>query len=372
MKVCLVSAAYEPYPSGVSEHVRHLALELQTRGHSVHILTTNYARQRPDSLPVTRFGRALVLPGNRSHFTLPVGLRIPSQVKRFLTEEKFDIVHCHGIYPPEIAYYAATASQAPVVVSFHTYRSRQWRLIARLFRAAFRRLRTRVRARIAVSRAGQDWAEAWFPGKYHVIPNGVDTSRFRPDAPVPELLRGSHPTILYVGRLDGRKGLPCLITALKTVRKSVPDVRLLVAGSGPLESRCRSLAARLGLSDRVTLCGRVSNEDLPGYYAGCTVYCSPALSGEALGIVLLEAMASGRPVVASDIAGYNEVITDGKNGRLVPPGDPVALGRCLTSLLASEEERNRLAAAGLERSGDFAWPRVAGRIEDVYHEVLQQ
>ncbi len=316
-------------------------------------------------------GHVLVLPANRSRFTLAIGLGLAGQVRRFLDRGRFDLIHCHGIFPPDISYWAATASSAPVVVTFHTFRARTPKPLPVLLRALWPGLGGRVAQRIAVSEACRRYSEAWFPGPYHVIPNGVDVTRFQSDLPIPELMRGPDPVVLFVGRLDERKGLPILVRAFRLVADQVSDARLVVVGSGPLEGQCRRLASQLGIADRVFFAGRVSVADLPGYYVNCTVFCSPALGGEAMGIVLIEAMAAGRPVVASAIAGYDEVIRDGVDGCLVSAGDPEALAATLTELLKSEPARSRLSENALARVQQYAWPEVAARIESVYRECCQ-
>jgi phosphatidylinositol alpha-mannosyltransferase len=370
VRVCLVSAAYRPFPSGVSEHVHHLGRELRNRGHEVAILTTNYSGTVRDDLPVTRLGRVLILPANRSFITLPVGVRLAADVRRFLYDGHHDIIHCHGLFWPEISYWAIRYSIAPVIVTFHTLGVRSPRPVTAAYRAAFADVARRVRARIAVSQAGRAWAENWLPGHYDVIPNGVDTSRFSPDATPPPAMAGPGPTVLFVGRLDERKGLPILIRAMPDVLRGRPDSRLVVVGIGPQERLCRHLAARLGIGSSVHFAGRVPFSELPGYYAGCTVFCSPALGGEAMGIVLVEAMSSARPVVASAIPGYDEVITNGTDGLLFPRGDPAALASALLRVLNQSDVREALSRGALGRAQDFAWPKVCARIEDVYHRVL--
>ncbi len=370
LHVCLVSSAYLPYPSGVSEHVHSLAGALRDRGHRIHILTTSYPGTREDSFPVTRLGRAIVLPANRSRFTLPVGWRLARDIREFLARSRFDIVHCHGIFPPETAYWAARYSTAPTVVTFHTFGLKLPGIVRTGFRTAFRGLARKVRARIAVSQAGRTWAEQWFPGPYHVIPNGVDTGRFTPHAPRPDALAGGNRYILFVGRLEQRKGLPVLLKALPGILKRIPKVRLVVVGSGPQERECRRLCGHLGITAAVDFAGTVPASELPGYYAHCSVFASPALGSEAMGIVLIEAMAAGRPVVASRIQGYDEVIRDGVDGLLVPPGDNRAWTDAILAVLRSEELRNRTGSGALVRSRDFAWPGIAGRVEAVYREVL--
>jgi phosphatidylinositol alpha-mannosyltransferase len=396
LRVCLVSAAYRPYPSGVSEHVYHLAEALRDLGQDVRILTTSYGRYEgmkeatekdkghesghsiprspdpsiPSSIPVTRIGRAILIPGNGSYTTLPSGLGLPFQVPLFLRRHRIDLIHCHGAFPLDLGYWALTGTRIPAVVTFHTLSRLPSELLLRVFRSLFTGLNRRISARIAVSQAGSEYARRFFPGDYRVIPNGVDLDRFRQDAPVPAVMRGDRPTVLYVGRFDRRKGLSLLLQAMPQVIAAVPSVRLIAVGGGLLEVECRQLARDLGIGDHVSFPGRATDEELPGYYAGCTVFCSPATGGEAMGIVLIEAMAAGRPVVASDIAGYNEVVTTGVNGLLVPAGDPAALSAALNQVLLSAELRATLSSGALARAREFAWPGIARRIEQVYREVV--
>lgn len=372
LRICQVSAAYRPYPSGLSEHVYHLAIELQRLGHTVHVLTTRFAgRDDADpGIPVTRLGRALLIPMNRSYATLPSGLGLPFQVPRFIRRHRFDIIHCHGVFPPDIAYWALVGTRVPAVVTFHTLGSLPSEPLLRVFRALSAGLNRRISARIGETRAGVEFARRLFPGGYHIIPAGVDLDRFRQDAPVPTLMRDGRPTVLYVGRFDKRKGLPVLLQAMPQVIAAVPSVRLIAVGSGSLEAECRRLAHDLRISAHVSFPGRVAADELPGYYAGCAVYCSPTTGGETLGIVLIEAMAAGRPIVASNIAGYNEVITAELDGLLVPPGNPAALSAALTRVLLSAELRAALSSRAGARAREFAWPSITKRIERVYQEAI--
>ncbi len=377
MKICLVTSAYRPYLSGVSEHVHHLALSLHNRGHQVSILTTcfpTFSRHNPETekidFPVTRIGRALVLPAHGGHFTLPAGLNLARQVKNYLAEYQPDLVHCHGIFPPEICYWAAVSATVPVVVTFHTVSPRVAAPFQTAFRICFRRLVNRVSRRIAVSQACASWAQGWFPGEIAVIPNGVDTEKFHPSAWAPKSVET--PSILYVSRLDKRKGLPVLLRALPGVKRVIPEIKLLVVGAGPLESACRRLTHKLGLDNAVRFCGFVSPEDLPAWYAGCTVFCAPTLKPEAMGIILLEAMACGKPVVASRIPGYDEVITHGRNGLLFPPGDSEALTEVLLKVLTSSTYRESLSRQALADAQEYSWRAVAARIEQVYRTLTEQ
>jgi phosphatidylinositol alpha-mannosyltransferase len=373
LRICLVSAAYRPYPSGVSEHVHHLAEALRDLGQDVSILTTSFPGLvgNLDSLPVTRFGRALLIPMNRSYATLPVGLRMSGQVKRFLAQGNFDVVHCHGMFWPEISYWAIRHSRSVNLVTFLTAGFRIHTEGATLFRTLFRYQLAKIHGRIAISQRAREAAEPYVAGEFRIIPCGIDLGRFHPGvSPRPERKPGQR-RILFLGRLDARKGIEVLLRALPTVLKSIPGVRLAVVGRGPSEPRARQMSGELGVSASVDFLGAALPEDLPRHYAGCDVYCAPGLGGETLGIVLLEAMASGAPVVASRIPGYDETVRDGIDGILVPPAEPDALASALVSVLTDEPRRKTLAAAGLERAQEYAWLRIAGRTLEFYRELLQ-
>lgn len=372
LRVCLVSAAYRPYPSGVSEHVYHLAHSLHALGQEVSVLTTNFPgpEEPPGPFPVTRVGRALLVPMNKSYATVPVGLRMPDQVKRFLDAGRFDIVHCHGLYWPEIAYWALRHSRTTNLVTFVTAGFRIHTAGSTLFRRLFRQHLSRIHGRIAISNRARDAALPYVPGEYRLIPCGVDLDRFRPGLERPASLETGRPTILFLGRMDRRKGVEILLRAMPGVLARIPNALLVVVGRGPMEKAAQALVHSLNLGCSVRLCGGVPQADLPGYYAACDVYCSPALGGETLGIVLLEAMAAGAPVVASDIPGYDETIRSGTDGLLCPPGEPDALAQCLVRVLSDAAIRSRLSAAGIERARDYAWPVVARRTLEFYRELL--
>jgi phosphatidylinositol alpha-mannosyltransferase len=372
LRVCLVSAAYRPYPSGVSEHVHHLAQSLHDLGQDVSILTTSFPGREENlaPLPVTRFGRALLVPMNRSYATVPVGARLSGQTKRFLAGGDFDIVHCHGMFWPEISYWAIRHSRSVNLVTFLTAGFSINRAGSGLFRTLFRKQLAKIHGRIAISLRARAAAEPYVPGEFRIIPCGIDLQRFHPLPPAPAGRRAHHRHVLFVGRLDARKGIEVLLRAFPSVLRSVPHVRLSIVGGGPMESQARRTAEELGISAAVEFVGPIRPEDLPLRYAGCDVCCAPSLGGETLGIVLLEAMASGAPVVASRIPGYDETVRDGVDGILVPPCDPETLSSVLVGLLTDESRRRALAAAGLARAQEYAWPKVATQTLDYYRELL--
>jgi phosphatidylinositol alpha-mannosyltransferase len=206
--------------------------------------------------------------------------------------------------------------------------------------AAFRRLD----ARVAVSEEARRSIAHYFPAAYEVVSNGVDAARFHPAVAPIEPRDPARPTVLFVGRADPRKGLPILRAAFEEVRRRVPAARLVAVGPD----------------------GYVAPDLLPRYYAACDVFCSPATGGESQGIVLLEAMASGRPVVASHIAGYRDVVAPGRTGLLVPPGDAAALADAIVRLLEEPRQRAAIGAAARAAALAYAWPSVVDRLEAIF------
>jgi phosphatidylinositol alpha-mannosyltransferase len=211
----------------------------------------------------------------------------------------------------------------------------------------------------------------YFRADYRVIPNGIDYPRFNTRYPPLEQLADGRPTVLFVGRLEKRKGLKFLLRAWPKVLERQPNARLVVVGRGrPLEGY-RRFAARQGWSPSdVVFAGYVAAEDLPRYYQSCDVFCAPNTGQESFGIVLLEAMAAGAPIVASDIPGYRDVVSDGEQGLLVEPKNPGAIADAVLRLLANPELRANMRRAGQEKARAYDWPRVATEVLDYYFEVL--
>ena len=375
MRILLVTSAYYPYPSGVSEHVHHQANELQALGHSVSILTTHYKLGIEDkvetNIPVERFGHAILIPGNMSFATLPVGLRMPFQVRNHL-KENLDIIHMHGVFPPEIGFWALHYSRTVNVATFLTYSEKGPFLPTTLIHKIFRNYIKKLNGKIAISNACKSSIERYIPGDYRVIPSGVDINRFSPEnEPLEEFKDFDCPILLFLGRLDKRKGLTVILKALPVVLKEFGKLKLVVVGRGPELSSAKKMVKELGIEGAVLFKGYVSKQALPRYYASCQIFISPALGGEALGIVLLEAMASGKSVIASNIAGYNEVISDGNNGILFPVGDHQALAQQIIMVLDKQDLRGCLEKNGRATSLAYSWKEVARRVEYYYYELLR-
>lgn len=364
MRVALVSPYDMDVPGGVQQHVEHLAAALHDGGDDVTIV----APGRRSRGRVRAVGPSVRIPFNDS--VAPIGLRpdLLRRTARVLRSIDPDVVHVHEPAVPWVSLAATATAAAPVVATFHAWsdRARSYRAAARVVRPVLRR----IDARVAVSSAAAAYhagALGLRPEDFTIVPNGVDVARFRDATPFPQMR--DHPSLLFVGRLETRKGLDQLLHAFTRLKTTRPDLRLYVVGDGPDRDRCQQLLPVRLRSDVVFL-GRVDNDELPRFYASCDLYVSPALGGESFGIVLIEAMAAGCAVVASDIPGYASVVTDGVDGRLVPPGDPEALADAIAALLDNASLARALAstaAAGVDR---YDWSAVAQQVRGLYLRVV--
>jgi phosphatidyl-myo-inositol alpha-mannosyltransferase len=370
VKIGIVSQSYYPRYGGVTEHVHHTALELRRRGHQVTIITSRFRRgEAPSDPEVERIGYNLLIPFNGAFVDLAVGIRLRSQLRGLLKRHRFDILHTHAPLVPTLPLIAVETAECPQVGTFHTT-SGPSRLIEAFLGPLAARMK-RLDARIAVSETARDFVAQYFPGDYHVIPNGVDTERFHPSVePFPEWRDPRRVNVLFVGRLDPRKGVQVLLDALpEVIARTQGKARLLVVGDSYLRGRFEASVAPAARA-HVHFVGHVPSRDLPRWYATGDIFVSPALGHESFGIVLAEAMAAGRAVVASDIPGYRSVVQPGVNGVVSPPGDVLALAGAIAALVEDPERRAALAQRGRARALEFAWPHITDRIEAVYRDVL--
>jgi phosphatidylinositol alpha-mannosyltransferase len=368
MKVGLVTPYVYPLPGGVNDHVGHLYEALRARGHDVRILTASHGLQRGSEGDVIRIGKGFSVPANGSMGTLTVSPRYRSQIQAVLDREQFDLLHFHEPFVPLLALFTLRESRSVNIATFHAYAGYApgYQLGGKMLGPVARNLH----GRIAVSAAARHFADRYLPGDYKVIPNGVDLRRFAHAVPVARWQDG-RPNILFVGRLEPRKGLLPLLKAYRILRKSGCDCRLLVVGSGPQEREARRYVMTRRLPD-VEFLGRVSDGDKVQLFKTADVYASPATGRESFGIVLLEAMASGTAIVCSDIHGYKGVVKRGEQALLVPPGESRPLADAILRLLADPDLRARMGASGLERVVEFGWERIAARVEAYYGFVIRR
>ena len=362
MRVALACPYAWDAPGGVQTHVRQLASRLEADGHDVLVLAPSSVE--PAERWAVGVGRPVRVPFNGSVAPIAPTPASAGRVRRALRAFRPDVIHAHEPFVPGTALFAARSGLAPTVATFHAYSDRAFAL--RLAAPALRPVWRRLALRLAVSEAAREFVGRAFEGEVRIVPNGADVALFRDAVPTQDLPAGER--ILFVNRLDPRKGFRTAVEAFGRIAAARPEARLIVAGDGAERDAVDRLPP--AVRDRVRMLGNVPHDRLPPYHAACDVFVGPALGRESFGIVLVEAMAAGLPVVASDIPGYREVVRDGVDGALVPPGDAGALARAVTRLLDDPAEAERLVAAGRQRAGRFDWDVVAREIAGCYEEAV--
>ncbi len=363
MRVGIVCPYSFDVPGGVQLHIRDLAEYLLGRGHVVSVLAP---ADEDTELPeyVVSAGRAVPVRFNGSVARLSFGPVVANRVDAWLEDWDFDVLHLHEPAAPSLSLLALWAAEVPIVATFHSSQAKVGAL-----RAAQPLLQPgldKISARIAVSNAAHTTMASGFGGTTLVIPNGVYVDRFTPapDAqPAPGQAR-----IVFLGRFDEpRKGLPVLLAALPLVLAQVPEAELLVAGPGDVAEVRAGLSPQV--ADAVRFLGMVTEEEKVDLLAGANAYVAPNTGGESFGIILVEAMSAGAPVVASSLDAFRAVIGDSGAGVIFPVGDHRALAAAIVRLLDDPAGQGRLRCAGQARARRFDWSRVGARIEAVYDSV---
>jgi phosphatidylinositol alpha-mannosyltransferase len=365
LKIGIVSPYGYPHPGGVNEHVRFTYLAMRRMGHDAWIITSKYGRERESEGHVIRLGTGWAAPANGSVGRVTLGLRFKHQAREVLARHRFDILHFHEPLVPFLSPTVLDASETVNIGTFHAFGGfspSYW--IGRRFAS---RLANKLHGRIAVSTAARHFISRYFPGEYRIIPNGVNLEAFAGAEPFEELRDGTL-NILFVGRFEERKGLIHLLKAYHRLRKRKVDARLLVVGDGPKRREYRRYVGLRGIRD-VEWLGRVSDEDKVRYFASADIFCAPNTGQESFGIVLLEAMAAGVPIVASDIHGFKRVVERNVQGILVEPRNHRALAAGLYALARDPDLRHEMGEAGRRRAPEFSWDRVTERIVDFYYET---
>ena len=359
MRVALVCPYAWDRPGGVQSHIRSLAPALARRGHDVSVVAPASTRRIAgadvhDVYRVVFVGTSFPVPANGSVAPISFGPRAAARLKTELGRIDPDVVHVHEPLIPSLSLLALGATHRPIVGTFHAARDAS--LGYRAAQTWLRRRAARIHRRTAVSDAALALARRYFPGDYTLTPNGVDVERFATARP---LDLGTTPTILFVGRIERRKGLEVLIQAVAGLRDR--DVRLVVVGNGPRLRASRLLAGNLRINS--AWLGRLSDEDVARVYRSADVYCAPNLGLESFGIVLLEAMAAGTPIVCSDLDAFRRVA--GGVARLVPAGNAPLLAEALRDALAGGGEVVSRVEAGGDRASGYDWARLGAGVEGV-------
>lgn len=366
MRIGLVCPYSLDTPGGVQNHVKDLAEALIDRGHDVSVLAPTESTVLPSY--VVPAGRAIAVPYNGSVARVAFGPVVAARVRRWLREGDFDVLHLHEPAAPSLSLLALWAAECPVVATFHTsnVRSRALSASASILRPSLEK----ISARIAVSEYARDTLVNHVGGEPVVIPNGVYVDRFVDAEPRPEW-SGKAGTIAFVGRLDEpRKGFPLLATAFGPLASARPGLRLLVVGGGDVEG-ARSLVPG-EVRDQVTFLGRVNDADKAAALKTADIYVAPNTGGESFGIILVEAMAAGATVVASDIPAFDKLLGDGRYGVLFRSEAADDLAGKVSALLDDPGRRSSLNDEARTAARRYDWSSVADQILHVYETVVAQ
>ncbi|MYY11539.1 glycosyltransferase [Streptomyces sp. SID4919] len=362
MRIGIVCPYSWDVPGGVQFHIRDLAEHLIRLGHEVSVLAPS-----DDDTPLPPYvvsaGRAVPVPYNGSVARLNFGFLSAARVRRWLHDGTFDVIHIHEPAAPSLALLTCWAAQGPIVATFHTSNPRSRAMIAAysILQAALEK----ISARIAVSEYARRTLVEHLGGDAVVIPNGVDVDFFAHAEPRPEWQGG---TIGFIGRIDEpRKGLPVLMKALPRILAERPGTRLLVAGRGDAEDALAPLPAEL--RSRVEFLGMISDEDKARLLRSVDLYVAPNTGGESFGIILVEAMSAGAPVLAADLDAFAQVLDQGAAGELFANEDAGALAGAAVRLLGDEERRAELSRHGSKHVRRFDWSTVGADILSVYETV---
>jgi phosphatidylinositol alpha-mannosyltransferase len=370
VRIALVCPYDWTRPGGVQSHVAQLATHLARR-HEVAVFAP-HGRRRPPAVSaplVIDVGRPIRVPYNQSVAPVAVAPTAALRVLRRLARFAPDVTHVHEPLSPVVSSTVAALGRRPLVATFHSWSDHD--LLYRLIAPFGRRVAGRLDVRVAVSPAAQVYAAEALGvpiGSFRVVPNGIDVARF--DVPPIATLRDpARPLLLFVGRLEPRKGLDVLVRAFLRIRAAVPSARLCVVGTGAQRERCQQMIPSSIRHDALFV-GQVEEAEKARYFASADLFVAPNVGGESFGIVLLEAMAAGLPIVASDIPGFRTVMRDGQQGRFVPVGDAPALADTVLTLLSNDKLRRAMSREGRRHAVDYDWCRVAGQLEALYATLV--
>ncbi len=368
LKILLVSDMYYPLPGGIPEHIHNLYIEMKKKGHCVHILTgKSFSDKTHIATDIKRFGHSISVPANKSFSQITIGIGMFNQVNTLLNREKYDIIHVHGSLAPTLPLLTLYLSNSTNIVTFHAAHNHSIGYSA--LQSPLSKIFRRIHGPIAVSKEAERSVKKYFPADYRIIPNGVNIKRFSSDNQILKKFDDGKINLLFVGRHDPRKGIKYLYKAMDRIIEKNKNVRLIVVGKGFLKNYYKMAISEKAM-DYIVFEDYVDAELLPLYYKTADIFVSPATGGESFGIVLLEAMASGTPIVASRIRGYRQIARHKHNALFVKPKDPKELAEGILEVIEDADVRRNLIENGLQIAQRFSWSNVTEDVLDYYREIM--
>jgi phosphatidylinositol alpha-mannosyltransferase len=373
MKIALVSPYDFASPGGVVSHISCLEQQFTRMGHEVKIIAPASKAVYTLGDRFIRIGTPRPMPVSGSIARITMSLWLDSHIKKVFEREKFDICHLHEPLMPTLCTTVLRLKYTPMVGTFHASGGKPWyTMFSPIAKWYLDRWFRKLDGRIAVSQVALQYVDKYFPSRYVTIANGVDTNHFNSGVAPFDRFNDGKTNILFVGRLEKRKGFEYLLEAYRLVKKEVPNCRLIQVGPGVrLRKKYEKRIRQLGITD-VNFTGYATYSDLPRYYKTADIVCFPATGRESQGIVLLEAMSVGKPVIASNIDGYSSVLTDGVEGISVPPRDTEKLAEAIMRLIKDKQLREQMGARGKTRAMQYDWPLLAKKILDFYTATLDR
>ena len=366
MKIAQVSPYDLNYPGGVVSHMFQLGARLMSRGHEVKYLGPGKNYDLNFSNQIIPMGNSIPIPAAGSVARISLNFWETSKIKKILEKEKFDIIHLHEPLMPSLPLKILSYSDSINIGTFHAYSERDYAY--KFTKWYLTKFMNRIDSKITVSVSAKDFVQKHFPGEYTVIPNGIDLDFLsQKSKPLNKYIDNKF-NILFLGRLEKRKGLKYLLQAYIELKKHY-DIRLIIVGNGNLDKDCMKLIKSINSTD-IVFTGAITDLcEKRMYYQTADLFCAPNTGNESFGIVLAEAMASGIPVAASNINGFRNVIDHGKNGFLFEPNSVSSIYKGIEILMTNNELRNSIAEKGQIKVQEFNWNKLVDKILDCYEKA---
>ena len=373
MKIALVSPYDFSHPGGVGRHITALYNIFIPMGHEVKVIAPASREVNDFGEHFIRIGRPFPIPASDSIIRISLSMHLAPTIKEVLAQEKFDIIHLHEPFMPMLCSAVLRFSNTVNVGTFHAAQGKPGYNWGRPITTWMLSRRARkLHGHIAVSKPAMDYVSQFVPGEYEIIPNGVDLNHFRPDVQPLEQYTDGKLNIVFLSRLEYRKGANYLLKAFYEIKRQMPNTRLLICGAGTrLRKRYEKWVKDVRLPD-VVFTGMVPEQDIARYYKTADIFCLPATSHESFGLILLEAMATGRPIVATNIEGFAAVVTHGEEGLLVPPMTVRPLTEALLKLLNDKQLRLQMGQKGLVTAQKYDWEGIAARLLAYYGNTIEK